>query len=42
MEASKPEETDTAKKTVENEPNQDPINGTTLISILFKILLEIL
>jgi hypothetical protein len=42
MDASKSEETDTAKKTVENEPNQNPINGTTLISMLFKILLVIL
>ena len=33
MDESKPEETDPSKKTVENEPNENPINGTTLISM---------
>ena len=42
MDESKPEETDPSKKTVENEPNENPINGTTLISMLFKVLFVIL
>ena len=41
MDASKYEETDTAKKTEQNEPTQNPINGMTLISISFIILLLI-